>query len=104
MICSLNESMISVVVCKSNQNCSFAANGSDEGKPRLPPTPCIRRCCDFGQVYDLSGLGQTPARPGQCKPSGDKQWTLSLYNKDPYTRLNEQQMDQVRPHYMTSHP
>lgn len=59
--------------------------------------PCVSKCCDVGQVWDLTKYPDGPAR---CTFAGEKQWSPEIYSE----LKSKKPIDAVRPHIIISHP
>ncbi|CAG7728308.1 unnamed protein product, partial [Allacma fusca] len=61
-------------------------------------TPCIRKCCDLNQVWNIA----RGKRQG-CFPARQHLWQPELY-KTPKIKATEAELNQIFPHYKIVHP
>lgn len=85
--------MIKVATCDLTSHCS---NNADKAGNK----PCLFRCCNYGEVWDIS------KSPIKCKDSGEHKWSPVVY---PNIHSNESKaLDEIsfnkRPVIAVSHP
>lgn len=80
----VDESEVEIMICQPD--CSEAR-------------PCVHKCCDVGQVWDLT---EYPDGTVRCAFGGENQWLPEIYS-EPRAKAKVP-FDNVRPHIIVSHP